>query len=345
MKAYDVLEYAVMDFTSNKFKTMLSSLGIIIGVLAIVAMLTFGDALQAGVSSQFGSLELDTMAVIPGTINMGAGPGTAVQKAPAKLTDRDVNIIMGTPGVKEVYPEISAGGIVTYKGENRSLSVVAVEPQHMQRYATLVDKGRYLTTADTNSVVIGSKVANGTFGKRIAIGSYINITSPYTDKSQSYLVAGIMQERNGSILTGDPNSEIIMTRAGIKTLTDQDTFSYIAVRSDTVDGASQTATNVENALQYVHRNEGFSVLTQKMFVDMISSVFSLIKTTLAGIGAISLVVGAIGIMNVMMLTVRERVKEIGLMKAVGATRSDVRVVFLVEAVLLGLFSGTVGVVI
>jgi putative ABC transport system permease protein len=85
------------------------------------------------------------------------------------------------------------------------------------------------------------------------------------------------------------------------------------------------------------------VLTQKMFVDAIDQVFSLIKTTLAGIGAVSLVVGAIGIANVMMLTVRERVKEIGLMKAIGATRSDVRVIFLSEAVLLGLFSGVVGV--
>ena len=345
MKASDVLEYAVVDFTSNKFKTMLSSLGIIIGVFAIVAMLTFGDALQTGVTSQFGTLELDTMVVLPMSFNMGGGPPTAVvQKAPAKLTDRDVNILLGTPGVKEVYPEISTSALARFKEENRTLSVSGIMPQYMGSYVSQVDKGRYLSQSDTNSIVIGSKVANGTFGRKITPGSYMTLSNPYTGKSQDYTVVGVMKERNGSILAGDPNTAVYMTRAGIKSITDQDTFTYIALRADSVEVADQTATNVENALKYIHRNEAYSVLTQKMFMDAISQVFAIIKTALTGIGAISLVVGGIGIANVMMLTVRERVKEIGLMKAVGATTSDVRIIFLTEAVLLGLFSGLAGVV-
>ncbi|WP_424358631.1 ABC transporter permease [Methanocella sp. MCL-LM] len=343
MKFSDVLEYVVIDFTSNKFKTLLSSLGIIIGVLAIVAMLTFGDALYSGVSSQFGTLELDTMILLPMGIDMNTG--MQVQKAPAKFTDRDVNIIRSTSGVKEVYPEISTGAMARYKDENRTLGVSGIVPQYMGSYASQVDKGRYLTQSDTYSVVIGSKVANGTFGRKIPTGSYITLSNPYTGKSQDYVVVGIMKERNGSILAGDPNTAVYMTKAGIKALTDQDTYSYIAIRSDSVEGADQTATNVDKALKYIHRNEAYMVLTQKMFVDAINQVFSIIKTALAGIGAISLVVGGIGIANVMMLTVRERVKEIGLMKAVGATSTDVRVIFLTEALLLGLFSGIAGVVV
>jgi putative ABC transport system permease protein len=341
VKTADVLEYAITDFTSNKFKTMMSSLGIIIGVLAIVAMLTLGDGLYNGISGQFGNLELDTMVVLPISINAMSGQGVA--HPPAKLTDRDVNLILGTPGVKEVYPEIAVGAMANYKGENRTVTVSGVMPQYDTTSKLKVDKGRYLTTSDVNAVVLGSKTANGTFGREVRTGSYVTLSNPYTGKSQDYVVVGIMQERNGSILAGDPNTAIYMTKAGLKALSSQDTYSFIAIRSDSVENAPTVADNVDRTLKYVHRNEDYAVLTQKMFVDAIDQIFGLIKATLAGIGAVSLVVGAIGIANVMMLTVRERVKEIGLMKAIGATTGDVRVIFLSEALLLGLFSGLVGV--
>jgi putative ABC transport system permease protein len=321
----------------------MSSLGIIIGVMAIVVMLTLGDGLNSGVSQQFGSLELDTLVVLPMGIDMQSG--TISQKPPAKLTDRDVSLIMSTPGVKEVYPEISLSGTtVTYKGENRTMGVSGIAPQYFSsRYTTQVDKGRYLSTSDKYSVVLGSKAANGTFGKEIRTGSYITITNSYTGRSQEYVVVGVMKERNASILVGNPNTAIYMTKAGLKALSDQDTYSYIGVRADSVQTADSAAKSVEDSMKRLHRNEGFSVLTQKMFADLITQVFAMIKYTLAGIGAISLVVGGIGIMNVMMLTVKERTKEIGLMKAVGATTGDVRKVFIAESALLGLFSGIAGV--
>ncbi|BAI63056.1 putative ABC transporter [Methanocella paludicola SANAE] len=343
MKLPDVLEYAFSDYTSNKFKTMMSSLGIIIGVMAIVVMLTLGDGLYSGVSQQFGSLELDTLVVLPMGIDMQAG--TLSQKPPAKLTDRDVSLIMGTPGVTEVYPEISVSGMtVTYRDENRTMGVSGISPQYFSgRYMEQVDKGRYLSQSDSYSVVLGSRVANGTFGKEIRTGSYITITNIYNGRSQEYKVVGVMKERNASILVGDPNSAIYMTKAGLKALSDQDTYSYIGVRAESVESADSVAKSVEDSLNRLHRNEGFSVLTQKMFADLITQVFAMIKYTLAGIGAISLVVGGIGIMNVMTLTVKERTKEIGLMKAVGATTMDVRKVFIAESAMLGLFSGAGGV--
>ncbi len=238
MRTLDVLDYAFRDYTSNKFKTIMSSLGIIIGVMAIVVMLTLGDGLYSGVSQQFGSMELDTMVVLPQTINMNGPQSAVVQKVPAKLTDRDVTIIMDTTGVIEVYPTITlAGTTVTSKGENRTMGVSAIVPQYFaRRYASQVDKGRYLQQSDTYSVVLGSTVANGTFSKVIQTGSYITITNPYNGRSQDYVVVGIMKVRNASILVGDPNSAIYMTKAGFKALSDQDTYSYIGVRSDTVAG-------------------------------------------------------------------------------------------------------------
>jgi putative ABC transport system permease protein len=343
MKTLDVLEYAFSDYTSNRFKTVMSSLGIIIGVMAIVVMLTLGDGLYSGVSRQFGSLELDTMVVLPMGIDMQTG--TLSQKPPAQLTDRDVGLLMSTPGVVEVYPEITLSSVqASYRGENRTMSVSAIAPQYYAgRYASQVDKGRYLSPSDKYAVVLGSKAANGTFGREVRTGSYITLTNTFNGRSQEYVVVGIMKERNASILVGNPNTAIYMTKAGLKALSDQDTYSYIGVRADSVENTDAVAKDVEATISRLHRSEGFSVLTQKMFADAISQVFTMIKYTLAGIGAISLVVGGIGIMNVMTLTVKERTKEIGLMKAVGATTADVRKVFLAEAAMLGLFSGIAGV--
>ncbi len=350
MKAVDILEYAFSDYTSNKFKTMMSSLGIIIGVMAIVVMLTLGNGLSEGVSQQFGSLDLDTMTVTPGSSNfgamMGGGAGSMkVQLPPATFTDRDVSLLANTPGVAQVEPQIAASAEGTYLGDNRSLSIKAVVPQYETNLASDMDRGRFLSQTDTYSVVLGSSAANGTFGKIVRTGSYILLTNPYTGKSQEYMVVGVLQELNSSITSGNVNSAVYMTKAGLKGISDQDTYTSITVRADNVQNVDAVASNVQDALTRLHRNEAFSVITQKTFSSMIQTVFSLITDVLAGIGAVSLVVGGIGIMNVMMLTVKERTKEIGLMKAIGATTTDVRLIFLTESALLGIISGAIGVLI
>lgn len=348
MKALDILEYAFSDYTSNKFKTMMSSLGIIIGVMAIVVMLTLGNGLSEGVSKQFGSLDLDTMTVTPGSSGfsgMMGGGSLKVQLPPATFTDRDVALLANTPGVAQVEPQIAASAEGTYLDENRSLSVKAVVPQYETNLASEMDHGRFLSQTDTYSVVLGSSAANGTFGKILRTGSYIQLTNPYTGKSQQYVVVGVLKELNTSITSGNVNSAVYMTKAGLKGISDQDTYTSITVRADNVQDVDAVASNVQDALSRLHRNEAYSVTTMKAFSSMIQTVFSLITDVLAGIGAVSLVVGGIGIMNVMMLTVKERVKEIGLMKAVGATTTDVRLIFLTESALLGVISGAIGVLI
>ena len=346
MRPLDILDYAFRDYTSNKFKTVMSSLGIIIGVMAIVVMLTLGNGLSSGVTSQFSGLALDTMTVTPGSILTSAQSSNAVTLPPAQLTDRDVNLILNTPGVAAVNPVITlSGALVSSGGENISLSVNAIVPQYfMNWYAGDMGKGRFLQSMDTYSVVVGSNVSNGTYSKNVIPGSYINITNRYTGISQSYQVVGVLNEINASIIGGNPNTAVYMTEQGFKAISGQTSYTVINVKSSSVQNVDTTATNVQNSLAMLHRNEAYSVITQEMFMTLISTIFNMITYVLAGIGGISLVVGGIGIMNVMMLTVRERTKEIGLMKAIGATTSDVRLVFIAESAILGLFSGVAGVV-
>ncbi len=190
MKALDVLEYTLSDFSSNKFKTMMSSLGIIIGVMAIVVMLTLGDGLYSGVSKQFGSLDLDQMIVMPGGGTQSSGMSFSVSQAqvkpPATFTDRDVNLLMSTSGVTEVTPRINEYAVVTYNGDNRSLSIQGVRAASETKAGPGIDKGRFLSPSDIYSVVLGSTVSNGTFPRIIRTGSVITITSP-TDRHVSRL--------------------------------------------------------------------------------------------------------------------------------------------------------------
>jgi putative ABC transport system permease protein len=159
------------------------------------------------------------------------------------------------------------------------------------------------------------------------------------------VVAGVLNKRNLSMLLGDSDSIIYMTKAGMTGISSQITNSSIGATAISSDKADATAKNINATLAEMHKDEAFSVVTQSTFTHMIARIFDIIKYVLAGIAGVSLVVGGIGIMNVMMLTVRERVKEIGLMKAIGSTTMDVRLIFLTESALLGAISGLIGVMI
>jgi putative ABC transport system permease protein len=347
MRAIDVLEYALADFNSNKFKTMMSSLGIIIGVMAIVVMMSLSDGVYSGVSQQFGDLDVNQMILIPYSLQNQGGMGVSytikqTEKPPAKFTDRDIPLIMSTPGVIEVTPKITGSATATYNGENRSLSGQGIMPSAEGKLAATLDKGRFLSPSDRYAVVIGSKVANGTYDRNIRTGSVLTLTNQQTGKSQEYTVVGILKESNGSIISGNPNSNVYMTMAGVKGISDQDYFSEVYIRCDSPDRVEETADAVKETLNRLHRNEAFHIVTVKSFSQAITQIFDYIKYILGGIAGISLIVGGIGIMNVMMLTVKERTKEIGLMKAVGATTGNVRTLFLVESTMLGVISGLIG---
>ncbi|MGA9140132.1 MAG: ABC transporter permease [Methanocella sp.] len=351
MRPSDVLGYSLSDFNSNKFKTTMSSLGIIIGVMAIVVMMSLSDGVYQGVSQQFGNLDVNQMILIPsGVQDQSGGAGISfgirqTEKAPAQFTERDIRIIQSVPGVIEVNPKILGTVTATYNKQNVSVSGQGIMPETEKELAATLDKGRFLTPSDRNMIVVGSKVANGTFDRVLRTGSILTLTNPMTGQAQDYTVVGILKESNGSIISGSPNSNVYMTMDGVKGISNQDTYSEIFIRCDSPDKVDEIATSITDALNRVHRNEAFSIMTVKSFSQAITAIFDYVKYILGGIAGISLVVGGIGIMNVMMLTVKERTKEIGLMKAVGATTANVRNLFLVESTLLGVISGLIGLVV
>ena len=178
MNLPDLLEYIAVGFRADRFKTLMSSLGIIIGVMAIVVMLSVGEGLYSGVSSQFSSLDLDMIRVMPGSAHFG-GPGSDQANRnpaePAKFTDKDTKVLENVVGVKNVAPRSSANVVVAFRNTNSSASLTGVDPDKEEDLSKEVAQGRFLTGSDYKSIVIGYGVSNDLFRMRVTPGNKIRL--------------------------------------------------------------------------------------------------------------------------------------------------------------------------
>jgi putative ABC transport system permease protein len=348
MKLPDMLEFIAVGFKADKFKTLMSSLGIIIGVMAIVVMLSVGEGLYSGVSSRFSTLNLDVIRVIPGTFNFGPGaqPSFRTPQEPAKFTDKDTKAIENVVGVKNVAPETSANVVIRFRDKNASASLTGVEPKKEVDLNSKIALGRFLTASDYKSVVIGSGISNGLFRMDITPGNKIRLY--YQDHYMDFKVVGVLQDQQQTSFGGpggNQNTQMYITHKAMKELLNRDNYYYGSFQVTVEDPAQidDVIARIKTNLQRYHKNEAYDATTAKDLLSSLLSILTMIKYALGGIGAISLVVGGIGIANVMMLTVKERIREIGVMKALGATMRDIRVQYLLEAGVLGVVSSLIGI--
>jgi putative ABC transport system permease protein len=347
MKLPDMLEFIAVGFKADKFKTLMSSLGIIIGVMAIVVMLSVGQGLYSGVSSQFSTFNLDVVRVIPGTFNFGpGGQMNRPSEEPAKFTDKDTKALENIVGVKNVAPQTSAGVVISFRDKNSSASLTGVDPKREEDTRGKVAEGRFLTDSDYKSIVIGSGVSDGLFRMKISPGNRVRLY--YQDRFMDFKVVGVLQDQQQSAFGGpgsNPNTQMYITHRAMKDLLARDNY-YYGTFLVTVEDPSQTDSvvdRIKSDLKRYHKNEAYDATTARDMLSSLLSILTMIQYALGGIGAISLVVGGIGIANVMMLTVKERIREIGVMKALGATMRDIRVQYLLEAGVLGAVSSIIGI--
>jgi putative ABC transport system permease protein len=347
LKLPDMLEFIAVGFKADRFKTLMSSLGIIIGVMAIVVMLSVGQGLYSGVSSQFSAFDLDMVRVMPGTFSFSMNsPQSRIAEEPAKFTDKDTKALENIVGIKNVAPETSANVIISFRDKNSTASVTGVDPKKEDDLKDKVALGRFLTDSDYKSIVIGSGVSEGLFRMKVTPGNKIRLY--YQDHYVDFKVVGVIQEQQQTSFGGpgnSPNTQMYITHRAMKELLGRDNY-YYGTFLVTVEDPAQTADVVERIktdLKRYHKNEAYDATTARDMLSSLLSVLSMIQIALAGIGAISLVVGGIGIANVMMLTVKERIREIGVLKALGATMRDIRIQYLLEAGVLGLVSSIIGI--
>jgi putative ABC transport system permease protein len=345
MKLPDMLEFIAVGFKADRFKTLMSSLGIIIGVMAIVVMMSVGEGLYSGVSSQFSTLDLDVIRVMPGTSNFG-GPGQISKNPaePAKFTDKDTKVLENVVGVKNVAPQTSTNVVVAFRSTNASASLMGVDPDKEADIKEKVVQGRFLTSSDYKSIVIGQGVSQELFRMKITPGNKIRLYYK-NNRYMDFTVVGVLEKEESSNFGISQNNQMYITHKAMKELMGDDPYNYgsFQVTVEDPEQVDNIIEKIKSDLMRYHKDEAYDATTARDMLSSLMSILSMIKYALAGIGAISLVVGGIGIANVMMLTVKERIREIGVLKALGATMRDIRMQYLLEAGVLGVVSSIIGI--
>ena len=349
MKTKDLLEETFMALSSNKVRSGLTMLGIVIGIASVIAMTAIGTGAQNSISASIQSIGSNLIIVSPGAPR-GVGQQVNQGRGSAKtLTLKDVESLKTISGVNAVSAEVSSRYQVTAKGTNTNTTVVGVTSFYPTVRNVEIDQGNFITDQNNQGgakvAVVGPTVVTDLFGDNATdvIGQTIKI------KGNQFKIIGITKAKGG---TGFQNPDdmvyIPLTTAGRYFSGDQ-YVSSISVSALNGDVTTQVQADITTKLLENHNitnstSADFSTMNQADIIATASSVTGTFTMLLSAIAGISLLVGGIGIMNMMLTSVTERTREIGLRKAIGAKRRDVNIQFLVEAVMLTFIGGVIGVI-
>ena len=330
-----------------KLRSWLTILGIVIGVAAIVAIVSIGEGAQANVQARLGGLGADQVTVSPG-FNRGQGffggggeRGGGSASTGKNLTANDIQVIKSVEGVLFVDGTVSGRADISYLTETASVSVEGVDPfPWTSMLTTELGSGRLLESGDANVVVLGNSVATRTFTQSIPVNRMIDI------QGKPFRVVGILASSG----TGDDNRVFMTVTAARNTLitvTDKTRYDSFIVKVSDSALAEQIAVNIDAKLMLSrhvnNRTKDYTVSSAAATQERISSITGTFTVFLAAIAGVSLLVGAVGIANTMFTAVLEKTKEIGIMKAIGAKNRDIMAIFLLNSALVGFTGGVIGI--
>ena len=352
MTLKDTLEETYAALSANKVRSGLTILGIVIGISSVIALVSIGQGASSSITARVQSLGSNLLLISPGAQRQAGGFGVSLGRGGAKtLTQDDADAIATTiTGVQEVASEVSGRYQVTAKGTNTNTTVDGVTSGYADIRNVVVDQGSFISDQQNTSIakvaVMGPTTMTDLFGTdeqaADAIGQTIRI------KGIEFKVVGVTVAKGGSGFTNADDMIYIPNLTAQRFLSGDKYVTSIDVQAQSADVMTQMQSDITNLLlQRLNISDAtqadFSVLNQADILASASSITGTLTLLLAAISGISLLVGGIGIMNMMLTTVTERTREIGLRKAIGARRSDISRQFLIEATALTLIGGTVGI--
>ena len=353
MKLIESLTIAIRSLLANKLRSALTMLGIIIGVGAVITLMSVGRGAQAAITSTFEQMGTNLLDVMPSSPEVGGMAGISPVFVTPTLTLDDAKALERIPSVAAVAPVNENIVEVTAGDESKVAIIHGTSPEYQEVYAHSIASGQFISARNVASrddvVVLGSKVAEDLFGSDDPVGQRVKI------KGKRFTVIGALEPKGGAIM-GISLDDIVVTPITTfqtklftqRTARGEDAVQSIAVKVASADAIEGVREDIEATLRKRHRiaadeKDDFAVISMAQMLGMFEQVTGIFTIVLGAIAGISLLVGGIGIMNIMLVSVTERTREIGIRKAVGAKQRDILVQFLLEAAVLSLLGGGLGI--
>ncbi|HKM42706.1 MAG TPA: ABC transporter permease [Limnochordia bacterium] len=344
MSILETIRSAVWSLQSNKLRSFLSMLGIIIGVAAVVAIVSVGLGAQSSVLDMVSALGSNLIMISPSS-RVARGGSVSGDATELFTVDLAQHMQDSVPTLSVVVPQVQTSGLLIYEGANLRATLVGTTPTYPAVTNYNVQSGRFLHDLDlehgTPVAVLGSRIAENLFDQANPIGE--QLTYAVGDRRYNFTIIGVMEPK-GQVLMGNYDSQVyIPISFAMERLLRADTVSTLMAQATSSDTASMAVEQAEFLLfARLGTTDGFSITSQDEMLETMGDVAFTLRLMLGAIGGISLVVGGIGVMNIMLVSVSERTREIGTRKALGAKRRDLLLQFIVESLALSTSGGGIG---
>jgi len=351
MKFQDILEETYSSLVSNKIRTGLTMLGIIIGIASVIAMVSVGSGVTSNVTSNIESLGSNLLTIRPGaTQSENRGQAAGQRGSQQTLKTADIAVIQAVSGVNYVSPEIQSRYqlVAPSTGNNSNSTVIGCTADYVLVHNLSLQEGNFISdqneTSGSKVAVIGSTVMTDLFGEGTIASDVVGDTIK-VNKIQ-FKIIGVLTQKGGTSFSSTDEMVFVPLSVMQKNLSGQNYLSSISVSVTDKNQMDAVLAEITTALMIEHNvaTADFSIQNQADLLSSLSSVTTMLTLFLASVAGISLVVGGIGIMNMMLTSVTERTREIGLKKSIGARNKDISSQFLTESIVLTFVGGFIGIV-
>ena len=338
------LKASFNDLFKNKLRAFLTTLGIIIGIVSVILLLAFGLGLKNYIADQFNNLGTNLVYVLPGQVFNRSG-GFSAARSSMNFDEKDFLNLKKVKNSQAVVPIFQKSSIIKAQGKEELGTLFGTADEIFFIRNLIAKYGEVFQKTDIEKknkvVVLGPEIARKLFDQEeLAVGQKVRI------EDQPFRVIGVLESKGGGGL-GGPNLDTFayVPYKTVFNLTGKKNFNTFILKADSENEIETLKEEIKKIMLKRYKEDDFSVADSKEILSTIQSIFAVLNMVLVGIGAISLIVGGIGIMNIMYVSVTERTREIGIRRAVGALEKDILFQFLTEAVLLSVIGGIIGLIV
>ncbi|MCL4374654.1 ABC transporter permease [Patescibacteria group bacterium] len=337
-----IVRSALEDFKRSKMQTFLTSLGIVIGVFAVIMLMALGLGLKRYISDQFEALGKNTLFVTPGQVLQGGGFGGAASVLGQRFDIKDLTNLSRVKGVVGLAPLSSKSGKAKGTVKTEYISIFFTSADFADIAGLTIDKGRFFDKTDIDKhakvLVAGPKIAEKLFGSTInALDKRVSVDNV------NFTIIGIIKSKGGGGLGGNDYDSYFFGPYTTGFIYDpQKQFIRFAIKTDPNIPLATVKAEINKVMLKRYKDDEFSLLEPTEILSVVNSIFNIMNIVLVAIASISLLVGGIGIMNIMYVTVSDKTREVGVRRALGARKNDILLQFIVESVALSIIGGALG---